>query len=190
MPIGRSCRSCGAALPPDLRRCSGCYAPVTTFTARAPLHEPGAFVGSLTPTPSTSRWHGGATSFGPVGRILCTLALQAFFPWWGLAGFNPFFLWSLMGWLLAAVIVLRSVWKREPLTGPAPAPRWARYRERHPVLGMELRLGGNGRTLLVVLAFGCAAAAWLSFDDGMRYLWAAVAIVAGVGIFLGTWNDL
>lgn len=45
---------------------------------------------------------------------------------------------------------------------------------------------------MVVLIFsvGVAAAAWLSLDDVSRYVWAVVAIVAGVGFFLASWNDL
>jgi hypothetical protein len=43
---------------------------------------------------------------------------------------------------------------------------------------------------VLALAVGGAAAAWFSFDDTARYLWGAVAIVAGVGIFLASWNDL
>jgi hypothetical protein len=141
------------------------------------------------PTPRTSRWRGGATSFGPAGRILSTLALAAFFPWWGLGGFNPFFLWSLMGWVLAAGLALRSVWKRERIVDPAPT-RIERLRARHPVLGRELRFSGGGRVVVLALAVGGVAAAWFSLDDTARYLWGAVAIVAGVGIFLASWNDL
>jgi hypothetical protein len=115
-----------------------------------------------------------------------TIALAAFFPWWGLgAGFNPLFLWGLMGWLLAASVVLRSVWKRERIVDPAPT-RSERLSARHPVLGMELRLGGGARVLVFAIAVGGAAAAWLSLDDMARYVWAAVAIVGGVGFFLAT----
>lgn len=46
------------------------------------------------------------------------------------------------------------------------------------------------RVLLLAIAVGGAAAAWLSLDDVARYVWAAVAIVGGAGIFLSTWNDL
>ena len=103
MPVGPLCRSCGASLPPDIRWCTTCYTPVALYTPRDPLHEPGVFVGIPTHTPRTSRWRSGPTSFGPVGRIVCTLAVAALFPWWGLGGFNPFFLWALVGWVLAAV---------------------------------------------------------------------------------------
>jgi hypothetical protein len=163
--------------------------PVSLYAARAPLHEEGSYVGAPVPTPRTSRWRSGATSFGPIGRIVSTLALAAFFPWWGLGGFDPLFLWSLLGWVFAAGMVLRSIWKREPIVDPTPT-RIERFRARHPVLGMELRLVGGARVLVLAIAVGGAAAAWLSLDDVARYLWAAVAIVGGVGIFLASWNDL
>lgn len=189
MPVGPLCRSCGAPLPPDIRWCTTCYTPVTQYTPRDPLHEPGGFVGVPTHTPRTSRWRSGPTSFGSVGRILCTLALAALFPWWGIGGFNPFFLWALMGWVLAAMFVLRNTWKPERILDPTPT-RIERFRVRNPVLGGELRLSRGGRPCRADLLRGCGSSAWLSLDDVSRYAWAVVAIVAGVGFFLASWNDL
>lgn len=162
---------------------------MTPYARRDPLHEPGGFVGVPTHTPRTSRWRSGPTSFGPVGRIACTLALAALFPWWGLGGFNPFFFWELMGWVLSAVFVLRSIWKTERIVAPTPT-RIERLRARHPVLGAELRLGGGVGLVVLILSMGVAAIAWLALDDVSRYIWAVVAIVAGVGSFLASWNDL
>jgi hypothetical protein len=189
MPIGRLCRACGAKLSGDVGWCSRCLAPVTLYSPRAPLHEPGGYVGAPMNAPRTSRWRGGATSFGPAGRILCTLGLAALFPWWGLGGFDPFFLWALMGWLLAAGLVLRSVWKQERIVDPAPT-RLEGSRTRHPVLGRELRFGRGARSVVLLIAAGGAVAAWLSLDDAARYVWTVVAIVSGLGIFLSIWNDL
>lgn len=188
MPIGHLCRTCGAALPSDLGWCATCYAPVTLYSPREPVHEPGGYAGPPMHTLRTSRWRAGPTSFGPVGRILCTAALAALFPWWGLGG-NPFFLWSLMGWLGMAGIVLRSVWKRERIVDPTPT-RLERLRARHPFLTQEIRLRGNARTVVLVLAVGGAAAAWFSFDTGLRFLAAVVVIVGGVGVVLARSNDL
>ena len=69
----------------------------------------------------TSRWRAGPTSFGPVGRIVSTLVLAALFPWWGIAGLNPLALWAMMGWLIAAAIVLRSIWKPERIVDDGPS---------------------------------------------------------------------
>ncbi len=41
-----------------------------------------------------------------------------------------------------------------------------------------------------ILSVGVAATAWLSLDDVSRYIWGVVAIVAGVGFCLASWNDL
>ena len=188
MPIGHLCRSCGAALPSDLGWCTSCYAPVTLYSARAPVHGTGGYVGSPMPTPRTSRWRSGPTSFGPLGRILSTAALAALFPWWGLGG-NPFFLWSLMGWLAMAGIVLRSVWKRERIIDPSPT-RLEELRARHPFLAQEIRLSGTARTVLLVLGVGVTAAAWFGADTGARFYLVVVVIVAGVAIFWARSNDL
>jgi len=188
MPTGHLCRACGATLPPDLGWCATCFAPVTLYSPREPVHEPGSYAGQPMHTLRTSRWRAGPTSFGPVGRILCTAALAALFPWWGLGG-NPFFLWSLMGWLGMAGIVLRSVWKRERIVDPTPT-RLERLRARHPFLAQQIRLRGTPLITALVLSVGGIAAAWLSFDTGARFYLAMVVIVAGVGILLARSNDL
>jgi hypothetical protein len=136
---------------------------VTPFAARPVLHEAGTFVEALTPSMRTSRWRSGPTSFGPVGRILCTTGLAALFPWWGLGG-STFFLWSLMGWLGMAGIVLQSAWKRERVVDPSPT-RSERLRARHPFLAQVIRLTGSARVVVLLIAVGCAAAAWFSLDD-------------------------
>ena len=58
------------------------------------------------------------------------------------------------------------------------------------MLGAELRLSGGVGLIVLILSVAVAATAWLSLDDVSRYVWAVVAIVAGVGFFLASWNDL
>jgi hypothetical protein len=190
MPIARNCTSCGAPLPATLGWCGSCFAPVKLHSARRPIHDPGGFVGTLEPTPRTSRWRAGPTSFGPVGRLVSTGVLALFFPWWGAGdAMNPFFLWSLMGWLVLAGIVLRSVWKRERIPeGPPTAVD--RFRERHPTLGGAIRLTPAARVGLLVVAAVVAVAAWLAMDTAARYLWTAIPLLAGLGIWVATRNDL
>lgn len=55
-----------------------------------------------------SRWHGGPTSFGPVGRIALTLLVLLAAVW--LLEFNP--LGAVVFLLVGAPLVLRDVWKR------------------------------------------------------------------------------
>jgi hypothetical protein len=162
---------------------------VTLYSPRQRLHEPGTFVGSITPTVRTSRWRAGPTSFGPVGRIVSTLVLAALFPWWGIAGLNPPALWAMMGWLIGAAIVLRSIWKPERIVDDGPS-RGDRFRSHHPVLGAQVRLGRPAAIVIGVLVASSAVAGWLSLDEPGRYVWAVVVIVGGVGFLLARWNEL
>lgn len=85
----RTCPSCGARVADDLEWCNQCYsvlpavpAPATTTVVDAPaetsrplwvrsnIGQPDVKI-----APEFSRWRGGATSFGPVGRTLLTLGV-------------------------------------------------------------------------------------------------------------------
>jgi hypothetical protein len=188
MPIGPNCRSCGAPLPPDLGWCARCLAPVTPHAVRPPIHDPGTYVGAPAATPRMSRWRAGPTTFGPAGRIVCTLTVVALFRWWGLGGFNPLFLWALMGWLIFASMFLRSIWQPTRIVDEQPTTG-ERFRDRHPVLGLELRLSRRSRLIVVAAIAVAAIAAWLGMETGARYLSATVAIVSGVGFLLASAND-
>jgi hypothetical protein len=89
------CQSCGAALSADAQWCGQCYAvrtpaatgmPITPGVGEAPNRFGGTASGVMSPTrmaqaqalPATvvkSRWRKSATTFGPLGRILATIAL-------------------------------------------------------------------------------------------------------------------
>jgi hypothetical protein len=72
--------------------------------------------------PATSRWRGSTISFGPVGRIACTVIVVL--PAWWLYGANvvDLALTFQIGYLFAAIawtifvmpIFLRDIWKRVP----------------------------------------------------------------------------
>jgi hypothetical protein len=193
MPIGSTCRTCGATLPPDLGWCVRCLAPVTAFAARPRVHEPGSFVGTPVATPRTSRWRSGPTSFGPFGRIAITVTLLLFLPWWGLEGItaaSAFHLWFLIGWAMLAALVLPQVWRRQRLPDDAPPSRIERFRQGHPVLGRPVRLGFVARGVVVLVAGGAALTAWLGLDDVNRYLWAVLALALGLVVSLASWNEL
>jgi hypothetical protein len=86
-----TCPTCGAHVADDLEWCNQCYsalpaipAPIATAVVDLPaetarplwvrsnIGQPDAKT-----VPAFSRWRGGATSFGPVGRILLTLGVIA-----------------------------------------------------------------------------------------------------------------
>ena len=78
----KTCPECGAQVADDLAWCNQCYEALSTGSAvaapdaerplwaRANVGQPDVKV-----APEFSRWRGGATSFGPVGRVLLTLGV-------------------------------------------------------------------------------------------------------------------
>ena len=82
----RTCPSCGAHLADDLEWCNHCYAALPAVEAQAiPADAPEggrplwtrAHIGNppVKIQPEFSRWRGGATSFGPIGRAFLTLGV-------------------------------------------------------------------------------------------------------------------
>jgi hypothetical protein len=85
----RTCPTCGAHVVDDLEWCNQCYSALPAVqapAATAVLETPAAadrplWVRSnmgqpeVKIAPEFSRWRGGATSFGPVGRVLLTLGV-------------------------------------------------------------------------------------------------------------------
>jgi hypothetical protein len=85
----RTCPSCGARVANDLEWCNQCYSAssaVQTPAASAVVDAPAdpqrplwvrSNIGQpdVKIAPEFSRWRGGPTSFGPVGRILLTLGV-------------------------------------------------------------------------------------------------------------------
>ena len=82
----QTCPSCGAHVVDELEWCNQCYAklevaPVPVSVEAPPEAERPLWVRSnigpppLKMTHTFSRWRGGATSFGPIGRLLLTLAV-------------------------------------------------------------------------------------------------------------------
>jgi hypothetical protein len=84
----RTCPSCGARVADDLEWCNQCYAalPAAEAPAEPAVASPvegerplwtRAHIGNppVKIEPEFSRWRGGATSFGPLGRGLLTLGV-------------------------------------------------------------------------------------------------------------------
>jgi hypothetical protein len=121
MTAARTCRACGAELTGDVMWCVRCYEPVRHLTPRAPelASAPRLARGDLRPR---SRWRGGTTTFGPIGRIAITIGVLLFFPW-GTIG-NPITLVVYLPvYLLLAAAVLRSTWKRDLVARSHPSMR-------------------------------------------------------------------
>jgi hypothetical protein len=102
--------------------CLRCYAPVRHLTPREPQLPTIQFLAPKEAVP-TSRWHRGATTFGPAGRLTITAVVLLLAPW----STNPmalFVLWP--AYLAIAVAVLRSTWRKDFVeaapTGPEPIP--------------------------------------------------------------------
>lgn len=92
----------------------------------------------MTRRPATSRWRAGATSFGPVGRLVATAIV--ILPVWWLYGANVVslafsyqigYFFAAAAWTIFVVpLVMRDVWKRVPnrdapeqlILSPEPGP--------------------------------------------------------------------
>ncbi len=173
MPVPTACRACGAPLPPDLGWCARCYAPVTTFAARPPIHEEGTYVGMPQPDVRTSRWAATSTSMGPIGRIAVTVLLLLIFPWWAVA------------------LPLRSVWRKVRLPDGAPPTALDRYRERHPLLGRRLELTPPWRIALIAIgAGGVGVTMWLTSGPVERLTWIGAIVLAIGSLVLASAHDL
>ncbi len=118
----KTCESCGARLAPAIDWCPRCYAPAESSYDPAedtngrvrmwyPPEEPAS-------PPVYSRWQGGATTFGPVGRTAWTVGIAAVGTvlWFVLGPPPPFGLGvGMSGWLpyfLFAPWLLRETWRR------------------------------------------------------------------------------
>ncbi len=108
------CVACGAAVPGDAAWCGQCFA-----VRSAP--EPAAAVPGRLGAPSTSmpahhrvtRWGKTPTTFGPVGRMLCTIAVLVPLVFMIAGGRADPFIWGGAGAWAPIVVpwVLRDAWK-------------------------------------------------------------------------------
>lgn len=158
-----------------MRWCGLCQQPVLELSPRDPVHI-GNYVGALRVESRHSRWRSSPTTFGPVGRVLATLAVLLMGPWTAISVFTILYV---PVWIMLAIIILRQVWQRQKVEPDTP-PTWIeRFRERHPVLAVRIDpiwfLAGMG--LLLVVAASTLAGPGL-------VLLVAVAMVVGVGALL------
>jgi hypothetical protein len=205
MTAPRACRTCGAPLPPDVRWCLRCFAPVLQLTPRerplppldrveepppwvnaSPLRDPDAR------PPTYSRWRAGPTTFGPVGRLTITAVVLAFFPWDAVVSLNPFRLWFMLGYTIFATYVLRQTWKKERVMVERSSTHARSIRARMNARAGWMSRGVDARSLVAAAAFavlGTLAYAWTQVGAFGRYGITAVALVAVVALFLSWWTE-
>jgi len=114
-----TCPNCGARARAGAEWCPQCFRalevdeedPDPTFV------PPDRFLGPAMPT-EWSRWAKSETSFGPAGRIACTLLLVVVPVFLGM-GYSPIFAWI---WIFAVMPpLLASIWKRVPVRPEPPS---------------------------------------------------------------------
>ena len=176
MPAPPTCRHCGATLPPSVRWCGLCQKPVLEFSPREPVHA-GNYVCNVRVEARYSRWRASPTTFGPVGRVLATLAVILMGPWTGISMFSILYV---PVWIMLATMILKQVWQRQKVDPDAPPTRIDRFRERHPLLAYRidppLVLAGIGLLLVVVAALALTGTGVL--------LVVVAAMLVGVGALL------
>lgn len=101
-----TCPTCGASARPDATWCGQCHASLGTVAAPTRLVPR---VAGPTVQPVYSRWRGGPTSLGPVGRLSWTLGVLLVAAFAVFSG-DIFFMGIWL--LLVGPLVLRSVWSR------------------------------------------------------------------------------
>jgi hypothetical protein len=109
---------------------------------------------------------------GPVGRVVVTILLLLIFPWW------------------AILLPLRGVWRKVRVPEDAAPTAIDRLRDRHPLLGRELRLPPVARLGIAVLAVAGATAVWLTLDAADRLVWVGTIALAGLSLALARGHDL
>jgi hypothetical protein len=105
-----TCPSCGAAARADASFCGQCHAAFTAVVAPAASGRIVPVAAAPSVEPVYSRWRGGPTALGPVGRVCWTIAVVL------VAAFGVFSgsIFFIAIWIvIVGPLILRSVWKRE-----------------------------------------------------------------------------
>jgi len=168
-----------------VRWCSLCLEPVRELSAR-PRTE-GTYVAPFERPIRYSRWRAGTLTFGPIGRVAITVVVVLVGAGFVIGGFNPAMLWSLMGYVVAATLILKQTWAKvkipegeaETEAGHPPNELHA----RHPVLFHRI----DARILwgaLGVMAVALMFALTRSMGAQNLFLPIAALITAGIAIFL------
>jgi hypothetical protein len=113
--------------------CLRCFEPVRGLTPREG-QLPAVGPVNRGPVLARSRWKAGATSFGPVGRIMITIGVLLFFPPLGSLGSPMTLFIYLPSYLAIAAVVLRSTWKKDVVERPLPVEQPPGEPEPQPIV--------------------------------------------------------
>ena len=80
-------------------------------------------------------------------------------------------------------MVLRQVWRREPLDADAPPTAAERFRERHPLLGHRFD-GSSVMIGLIVLLLVTVSVLMIQGDTARFYALAALCAMLGLAAFI------
>jgi hypothetical protein len=116
--VDATCSACGSTLGREALWCNRCYAPTQTGGSHEPPTGPNGPV-QITAEPLRavhySRWRGGTTTFGPVGRIVITLFVVGF-AWLNYSMFHAIegalAIADIAVYVLIGGWILKHVWKR------------------------------------------------------------------------------
>jgi hypothetical protein len=133
-----------------------------------------------------------------MGRVVTTMITLFLGPWTLFGGFqmaNPFFLWYLFGYMIAAVLVLKQCWTAIPVSrsddDPNSASQRGRVRRRFPILFERVtvpRTATIGCVCLILVSV--ALVVWFRGDSLARYSLVAIGIMSVVGMLLAWLSDI
>ena len=184
MPAPRTCRGCGADLPPSVRWCSLCFASVVEFSPRpyvpAPIAE--GYRLDRDPAGHWSRWEKSATTMGPRGRFLTSVVIAI----WLLTGFFFEFLITWVCQLFLLSWVLKGVWaKGWAIPSAADTPRIPLSREERQSLVpryVDWREASMRTKLLLIMGAILTAAFYSVWSTGDHTRQGIMALVLTIAI--------
>ncbi len=184
MTAPRTCRECGTPLPPSVRWCGMCHAPVRELSPRP--RDARGYVEPIEPEVRYSRWRGNALTLGPVGRIVITAGVVLFGLSFVIQGFNPAMIWPLGMYVIAATVVLKEVWKPVRIDEPEPAPE-------RPVRHALLQRRVSPRVLVALAGAFAIVVAFLALrheSAGDLFLPGCALVMVGFGYVITRLYDL
>jgi hypothetical protein len=92
-------------------------------------------------------------------------------------------------WLGLSVVVLKQVWRREPVDADGPPSATERFRERHPILGHRFK----GSSVVIAVSASLLVTGsilMIQADTAGRYLLVVVCVMLALGAFIAWVADI